>query len=78
MREADRRADLDVGPGEDRDSAADVDRPDADRGDVVLGGQPAARLDEGVVELRPQQRMVDRLRDVALGQVVDGEGHRLT
>ena len=48
----------------------DVGRPDADRRDVVLGRQPAAVLDERVVELRPQQRVVDRLGDVALGQVV--------
>ena len=41
-------------------------------------GQPAAGLDEGVVELRAKQRVIDRLGDVAIGQVVDGEGHGLT
>ena len=67
------RADRDVGAGEDRHGPADVGRPDADRGDVVLGRQPAAVLDERVVELGPQQRVVDRLGDVALGQGVDVE-----
>ena len=38
-------------------------------------GEPAAGLDERVVELGPQQRVVDRLGDVALGQGLDGEGH---
>ena len=65
------RPDRDVGAGEDRRRPADVGRPDADRGDVVLGRQPAAVLDERVVELRPQQRVVDRLGDVALGEVVE-------
>ena len=46
----------------------DVGRPDADGRDVVLGRQPAAVLDERVVELGPQQGVVDRLGDVALGQ----------
>ena len=69
VREADRRADRDVGPGQDRAARGNVGRPDADRRDVVLGGQPAAVLDERVVQLGPEQRMVDRLGDVALGQV---------
>ena len=46
----------------------DVGRPDADRGDVVGEREPAAGLDEGVVELRAEQRVVDRLGDVAVGQ----------
>ena len=71
VREADRRPDRDVGAGEDRRRPADVGRPDADRGDVVLRRQPAAVLDERVVELRPQQRVVDGLGDVALGQAVE-------
>ena len=52
-----------------------VDGADADRGDVVLGSQPAAVLDERVVELGAQQRMIDRLRDVALGQGVEIDRH---
>ena len=38
-------------PEQELGRALDVDRPDADRGDVVLRRQPAAVLDEGVVEL---------------------------
>ena len=67
--------DRDVGAGEDRRGPGDVDRSDADRGDVVRGGEPAAVLDERVVELRPQQRVVDRLGDVALGQRRRSRGH---
>ena len=63
--------DRDVRPVEDRPGPADVGRPDADRRHVVLGRKPAAVLDERVVELGPQERVVDRLGDVALGQVVD-------
>src|SRR6185436_11121388 len=53
----------------------DVDRPNTDRGHVVLAGQPAAGLDELVVKLGPQERVVDRLGDVALRQCLDSEGH---
>jgi hypothetical protein len=75
VREADDGPDLDVGPGQEGSRAPDVDRPDADRGDVVAGRQSAALLDERVVELRPQQGVVDRLGDLPLGQVLDGECH---
>ena len=68
VREADGGADRDVGPFEDRPGAPDVGRPHAHGGDVVLRGQPAAVLDERVVELRPQERVVDRLGDVVFGQ----------
>jgi hypothetical protein len=47
-----------------RGSAADVDWSHADGRHVVFGGEPAAVLDERVIELGPQQAMVDRLRDV--------------
>ena len=63
---------------QDGDSAADVGRPDADGRDVVLRRQTAARLDERVVELRTEQRMVDGLRDLCVGEVVERRGHRLT
>ena len=76
VRKADGRPDRDVGAVEDRARTGDVGRPDADRGHVVGQGEPAAGLDEGVVELRPQERVVDRLGDVAVGQVVDGQRHR--
>ena len=75
MREADHGPDRDVGSLEDGLGAADVGRSDADRRDVVLGGETAAVLDELVVELGSQQRVVDRLGDVALGQGVDGKAH---
>ena len=68
VREADGRPDGDVGAGEDGLGARDVRRPDAHARDVVLGRQPAAVLDERVVELGTQQRVVDRLRDVPFGQ----------
>ena len=54
----------------------DVGRADADRGDVVLGGQPAAVLDERVVELRAGAGewsiVLAMSRSV---RVVDVEGH---
>ena len=36
--------------------------------------EPAAVLDERIVQLRPEQRVVDRLGDVAVGQGGDREG----
>ena len=80
VREADHRADGHVGPPKDRGSTPNVHGTDADRGHVVLRRQPAAGLDERVVQLRLQQGVVDRLRQLALGDGVHGEGlgHRLT
>ena len=67
-----------LGPGQERGRAStSAGRTQTDATSYV-GGEPAARLDERVVELRAQQRVVDRLGDVAVGQVVDGEGHGLT
>jgi sugar phosphate isomerase/epimerase len=55
----------------------DIGRANADRGDVVLGGQPAAGLDERIVELGPEERMIDRLGDVPLGHAAEAWiGHR--
>ena len=68
VRKADRRADGDVGAGQDRLRPAHVGGPAAHRGDVVLGREPATGLDERVVQLGPEQRVVDRLGDVAFGQ----------
>ncbi len=78
VREADDGPDRDIGPLEDRPGPGHVRRPDADRRHVVLGGQAAAVLDERVVQLRTEQRVIDRLGDVALGQVLDAERHGLT
>ena len=80
MREADHRADGHVGPPKDRGRTPNVHGTDADRRDVVLRRQPAAGLDERVVQLRLQQGVVDRLRQLVLGDGVHGEGlgHRLT
>ncbi len=75
MREADRRPDRDIGAVEDRAGAHHVRRSDTDRRDVVLGRQPAAVLDERVVELGAQQRVIDGLGDVAVGQLLDGRSH---
>ncbi len=69
--ETDDRADGDVGVVKKRRCPDHVDGAHADRGHVVLGSQPAAVLDERVVEFGAQQRVVDRLRDVALGQGVE-------
>jgi hypothetical protein len=75
VREADDRADRDVRAVQDPLGPPHVDRPHADARDVVLRGQPAAVVDERVIELRPKQRVVDRLGDVALGELREIEGH---
>ena len=74
VREADRRADRDGRPVQDLPGPDDIGGPHADGRDVIGQRQPAAGLHEGVVELRPEQRVVDRLGDVAVGQGVDREG----
>ena len=76
MREADDGAHGHVAALQDRPRLPNVRGPDAHRRDVVLERQAAARLDEGVVELGPEQRMVDRLRDIAFCEAVDGERRR--
>ena len=70
VREADDGADLHIGPAQHL-PPRDIGRADADRGHVVLGREAEVVLDEGVVELRAQQRVVDRLRELALGHVGD-------
>jgi hypothetical protein len=72
--EADDRADRDVGAGKDRHGAWNVDGAHAHGRHVVLRREAAAVLDERVVELGPQQGMVDGLRDVALGEGLDRKG----
>ena len=75
VREPDGRPDLDVGPVEDRLRARHVRGAHTHGRDVVLGRQAAAGLHEGIVQLRPQQAVVDGLRDVALGEVRDAACH---
>jgi hypothetical protein len=74
VRKADGRADRHVGPVENALRAADVGRTHAHGRDVVGRRQAATGLDERIVELRTQQGVIDRLRDVALGQTVDQQG----
>jgi len=65
----------DVGAGQDRRRPLHVRGTDAHGGDVVLGGEPAAGLDKRVVELRPEQAVVDGLGDVTFAEAGDVEGH---
>ena len=76
VREADGRPHRDIGArrGSPRRAATSAG-PDAHGRDVVLRGQAAAGLHEGVVQLGPEQAVVDGLGDVALGEVGDREGH---
>src|SRR5207245_3882354 len=55
----------------------DVPRPRADGGYVVADGQLAAGLDECVIELGPQERVVDRLCDVGVAEPVEKRCHQL-
>ena len=64
MRKADYRADGDAGPGEQLDRAGDIGGAAAHRRHLVARGELAAIGYESVIELWPQQRMVDGLGDV--------------
>ena len=58
-------------------AGGDVGGPDGGRRDVVAERQLDALADGGEVELRPQQRVVDRLGDVAVLQGVDPDSAAL-
>jgi hypothetical protein len=49
----------------------DVGRPHGDRGHVVFRGEADVVVEELVVELGPEQGVVDRLGDVAVGKSVE-------
>jgi hypothetical protein len=76
VREPDDRADLHVRPGDELGRAGDVDGADGHRCDVVLDRKAAVLLDEVVVELGPEQRVIDRLRNVAVGESIDEVRHQ--
>ena len=71
VREADDGRDEHVRAGDELRCGSDVGGPDGGRRDVVAERQLDALADGGEVELRPQQRVVDRLGDVAVLQGVD-------
>ena len=75
MRKPDRRSDLDVRAVQDGPGPEDVGRADTHGRHVVAGRQPAAILDERVVQFGAQEGMVDRLGDVTVGQSIDAQGH---
>ena len=55
----------------------DVPRAHANGGDVVRCSQPAPALDERIIELRLQERMVDRLGNVQVAEPVEKRGHQV-
>src|SRR5262249_12279993 len=75
VREADGGADLDIRAAQDRTGTHDIRWPAADRGHVICRGELTTGVYEGIVELRLEQRMIDGLGDVVVGQVLDGQGH---
>ena len=70
VRKADNGADLDVRSIEQRARARHIAGTNRGGRDIVAGRQLAAVRDEGVIELGPQQRVVDRLGDLRVGQPV--------
>ena len=56
-------------------SAFDVARPRANGSDVVLHCKHASGLDRCVIELRLQERVIDRLGDVAVAELFEKRAH---
>ena len=66
--EADGRADLDAGPGQQPRSQGDGERLDADAGDAVLDGQAAAGLQLLLRQRGAEKCVVDPFGDSFVGQ----------
>ena len=71
VREANDRAHLHVRAAHHLNGTSHVRGAHRHRGHVVLQGEPDVVLEELVVELRTQQRVVDRLGDLAIGQPLE-------
>src|SRR4029077_11373075 len=71
-----RGAHRDLSAFQQRGRSPDINRANADRGNVVAGREEATILDEPVIQLRSQQGMVDRLRDRPLAERLNGQGDR--